>query len=518
MKIRDYLDSFVSSYAGMDYLSYARARLLLTFMSVTALLILLITFCLLPTGIDIFLMTLAITGPFLAGIILSLYFLRRGRYLFSANLFIILATITVSAGFIMHIFIQPELLYSTYSYFTYACIVLCIIFSTRTFLTCVTLFLFAVNLAVFLSQIGGAEGVYKKIVILAMIDTTFALIFIYVVSLLIMKIFNRSTEIAGIEATRNLNQNQFIKKTLSENSHALLGEVETMSMTIAGFSDNTSRESAALEEMTATVEELAGGIESVAEISRSQSDGQEHLKGILDRLSGTVSAMNDIISAALDETGAVSSRAIEGEKSLVAMSNGIRQIGESSREMTEILAIINDISDQINLLSLNAAIEAARAGDAGRGFAVVADEISKLADRTSSSLKDIEALIKRNDEGIRKSVSEVNSAVSIISTIISGVNSISSRINQLAGHTEEQLSANLKVNENTDELRFRSERITDATSEQKQAVEEIVHTIAEISHLSQSNSSGAVIMAEQAQGLLSRVREFNRRIEEYKEG
>lgn len=517
MSIKNYYESFLQHYAEADYLTRIRAKLLLIFLTATVVIIMVITFSLISTGFDTFIRTFKITGTFAAGLILCLYLLKGGRYNIAANLFISLSSLTVSGGLIMHVFIQQELLYSTYNYFIYPCLMLCVIFSNRLYLGLISCFFIMMNIVIFFTQIGGADAVYKRTVILALIDSTFAIVFIFIISLLIINIFKKNTELAVNEADRNMRQNLFIQNTLRENSQIIVKEVESMSQNLNTFSQNTQQEAAAIEEITATVEELSGGIDSVSQIAKSQSDGQKGLKEILDTLSESVSGMNMIISETLKETGVVSSSAVEGEKSLVSMSNGIVKIGESSREMTEILGIIHDISDQINLLSLNAAIEAARAGDAGRGFAVVADEISKLADRTSTSLKDIETLIKKNDDEIHKRVSEVNDAVAKISAVITGVNSINKRIKDLTGYTTGQINANLKVNESTAELRIRSEQITDATSEQKQAVSEIVNTIAEFSRISQSNSSGALLIAENAQKLESMVTDFSRTIEDYKD-
>src|SRR5690554_7804219 len=75
-------------------------------------------------------------------------------------------------------------------------------------------------------------------------------------------------------------------------------------------------------------------------------------------------------------------------------SKRIKRLGESSQEIGDIVSLINDIADQTNILSLNAAIQASMAGDAGRGFAVVADEVQRLAERSSAATKQIEALVK----------------------------------------------------------------------------------------------------------------------------
>lgn len=517
MNLKKYYENFFSSYSEADYLSRARARLLLTFQLVAFAGLTLITLAMFAAGFDVFIRTAGITGTSLIGLALSMRFLRRGRYLVAANLFIVISSMTAAGGYLMHLKIQPELLYSSYNYFIFPCIIMCIILSTRRFLVYITVFFLTVNLAVFLAEIGGASGDYRRVVILAFIDMTFAITLSYVISRLVMKIFMRSTEIARKEAERNLRQTMFIKDTLHESSKELVNEVNLISGNITGFSGNTREEAAAIEEITATVEELSAGIESVSVISKNQSEGQSGLRGVLDRLSETVSRMNTVISGIIGETGQVSGLAMEGEKSLVSMSSGMKLIGESSQEMTNILGIIHDISDQINLLSLNAAIEAARAGDAGRGFAVVSDEISKLADRTSASLKEIETLIRRNDSEIHRQISVVNQTVSMISTIISGVNSISGKINELASFTADQKSANMLVNRSTEELRMRSEEITSATSEQKNAIEEIVQSISEINRLSQSNAAGAASMAENAVRLAEMVAAFNTKIEGYTE-
>ena len=151
-----------------------------------------------------------------------------------------------------------------------------------------------------------------------------------------------------------------------------------------------------MEEITAT-DEISAGIDNVAAGASDQVERITRLVETIDRLTGIIHDVERKTSEAARVTGSISDMARDGEAGMREMNESMEAIGESSREMTGIVAIINDISDRINLLSLNASIEAARAGDAGRGFAVVADEISKLADQTSRSVKEIDGHIRKTE-------------------------------------------------------------------------------------------------------------------------
>jgi len=109
-------------------------------------------------------------------------------------------------------------------------------------------------------------------------------------------------------------------------------------------------------------------------------------------------------------------------------------IAKSSGEINGIIAIIiiNDISDRINLLSLNAAIETARAGDHRRGFAVVAGEVSKLADQTAVSIKTIGSLIINNDREIKTGMQNVSQAIGTINSLIKDIDVIVSHISAIS--------------------------------------------------------------------------------------
>jgi len=192
------------------------------------------------------------------------------------------------------------------------------------------------------------------------------------------------------------------------------------------------------------------------------------------------------------------------------MSDSMEKIRDRSREMTNIVAIINDISDRINLLSLNAAIEAARAGDAGRGFAVVADEISKLADQTSSSVKDIDTLIRDSDREVERGISSVQNNVEIITLFMQGLDSIYQTIRDISESMKRQTGANDLLRLEIETVNKNSEDIRVASTEQKNAADEIVRAISVINELTQSNAAGSEEMtarAEEVMRIASKLKE-----------
>ena len=173
------------------------------------------------------------------------------------------------------------------------------------------------------------------------------------------------------------------------------------------------------------------------------------------------------------------------------MNESIMRIRESSQKMAMIVNIITDISDRINLLSLNAAIEAARAGDAGRGFAVVADEISKLADNTASSVKEIVSLIHVTEEDVQKGNEMVSETVKRISGIIAGIADIRLMVEEVTGSAQKQTAVNSRIRSDLSHVQIRTEQIGHSSSEQKIALDEVTIGMNRINELSQTISAGS---------------------------
>lgn len=291
---------------------------------------------------------------------------------------------------------------------------------------------------------------------------------------------------------------------------------EQIAKAITSFSENIQAESANAEEITASIEEISAGMEKVAENADNQNSTMDQLARQIKNLADNINSMSTFISNTGDLTSAMSSEAKEGESSFHMMRTSMNNIIESSKDMANILDIINDISDQINLLSLNASIEAARAGDAGRGFAVVADEISRLADQTASSLKEIGNLININNSEIKHGQEGVDGSLSLISRIIEQVSQIRETAEKMQDVMKYQLQSKNDVESDAGTVNILSSEIAHATGENKIGINEIAKSISDISQLSQNNAAGAEEMSSNAEELAGMADQLKQRINFFK--
>lgn len=210
-------------------------------------------------------------------------------------------------------------------------------------------------------------------------------------------------------------------------------------------SQQTSEIAAAIEQMAKTIIETSGNINEASDISKNATAIAG--KGAL-KINETLKGMDRIVKAS-KETGNIMS----------GLSKRTDQIGE-------ITQVIDDIADQTNLLALNAAIEAARAGEQGRGFAVVADEVRKLAEKTTVATKEIESTIraiqqeaKAADKSMEEAIHAVeegkaltNEVSDVLQEILLGTQKVSDVITQVASASEEQSSTAEQISKNIDNI------------------------------------------------------------------
>lgn len=319
-----------------------------------------------------------------------------------------------------------------------------------------------------------------------------------------------------------VNFNKFVRKIrdvisdIKRISDELSGMSKQLSSATVVFSDNAQNQASSVEEVNATTEQLSAGMEFISDQTKVQNDNLSLMVTKMDELSSLINSMRDKISDSHDLASSMSDNARKGEISIGTMNSSMNMINESSSKVSSIIQIINDISDKINLLSLNAAIESARAGEAGRGFAVVADEISKLADETAGSIKEIDKLIKMNNTEIIRGLQISDETSSIIGSIIKGVESVSSMMNSLSGFMQNQLDARDRMNSVADTVKTKTDEIKNATSEHLISTEEIVRASSAINEMTQAIAAGAEEMASMSEEISGMAETLKNRVDFFK--
>lgn len=245
-------------------------------------------------------------------------------------------------------------------------------------------------------------------------------------------------------------------KTLSTELSQGAGQLETAasenSEGITQQTDAITQVATAINEMQSAIEEVAGNASTAAEVTHSAQQNAESGARIIQNSSQEVHRLSEQIKTAVDV---------------------IRKLSEDSSNITSVLDVIRGVAEQTNLLALNAAIEAARAGEQGRGFAVVADEVRTLAQRTQESTADIQSMITTLQTGVSN----------IVSVMEQG-NEQATQTVKLSSEAEKELGAILGAMNSISDV---NASVASATEEQTQVVDEINRSIVRINDLAQSS-------------------------------
>jgi methyl-accepting chemotaxis protein len=273
---------------------------------------------------------------------------------------------------------------------------------------------------------------------------------------------------------------------------AMAGHIKKLTLTsdeMAVISSKMSKmsqdQAAAMEETSAALEETLASMEQIAARSETQLQAvDQNAATMVTMASDAENSYAEAINVTNLITG-TSENARLGEQELNRMVSEMQNIKESTSKIAEFIMIISDISEKVNLLSLNAAIEAARAGEHGRGFAVVADEISKLADQTAQSAKNITQLVNEGNTQVDSGTEIVNRTALAFHKIIESIESARQIISKFAGILKLLADTASETRERTDSMKKISNEISLSTKEQMSTNKEMSATVEKINTDSQ---------------------------------
>ncbi|MBI3577995.1 MAG: methyl-accepting chemotaxis protein, partial [Ignavibacteriales bacterium] len=284
------------------------------------------------------------------------------------------------------------------------------------------------------------------------------------------------------------------KDELGELQRSFDSFVASMKETLLQVAEATSAVASASSEISTSTEEMAAGAqEQTSQTSEIATAVEQMTKTIVEN-SRNVTQISDgakLTRKQAEEGGVIVEETVVGMNRIAEVVNRsaekVQVLGKSSEQIGEIIGVIDDIADQTNLLALNAAIEAARAGEQGRGFAVVADEVRKLAERTTKATKEIAVMIKQIQTDTKEAVG----------SMLQGRKEVDEGI-QLAGRAKDKL---VEIVENVQNAADTMAQVATSTEEQSSTSEQIAKNVEAVSAVTQQTASGTQQIARAAEDL-----------------
>ncbi|QQO09885.1 methyl-accepting chemotaxis protein [Breznakiella homolactica] len=296
---------------------------------------------------------------------------------------------------------------------------------------------------------------------------------------------------------------------LSANMTETAAAINEITANVQGIKGQVVNQSASVTETNSTMEQVVANIDKLNSHVESQAASVAQSSSAIEEMLANISSVTQTLMKNADNVHELAEASEVGRSGLQEVSSDIQEISRESEGLLEINAVMENIASQTNLLSMNAAIEAAHAGEAGKGFAVVADEIRKLAESSGEQSKTISVVLKKIKESIDKIQKSTDTVLTRFEAIDGGVRTVAEQEENIRNAMEEQGQGSKQILEAIGQLNEITQMVKSGSEEMLQGSKEVIHESENLGRVTQEITNGMNEMATGADQINTAVNRVN---------